>query len=125
MHKRFSSALADRLIAKASPPSLERFTARARSTLTAASGGAQAGEGGDAAAPPRPPLSDEASGALREALAEALERGHNYIATEHMLLGLYRMPDSLAARILGGLGAGHGEAKVRLDEMLRSLSARS
>ena len=33
--------------------------------------------------------------------------GHNYIGTEHLLLGLFREPDGLAAQILADAGATH------------------
>jgi ATP-dependent Clp protease ATP-binding subunit ClpA len=62
---------------------------------------------------------DQAKGALRGALTVALELGHNYIGTEHILLGLYRVPDGTAARILGGLGATDSEATTRVSELLR------
>jgi ATP-dependent Clp protease ATP-binding subunit ClpA len=57
--------------------------------------------------------------ALRNALAIALELGHNYIGTEHLLLGLYRQPDSPAAVILAAVGAGEAETRTRVLEMLR------
>src|SRR5580658_10463156 len=57
--------------------------------------------------------------ALRNALAIALELGHNYIGTEHLLLGLYRQPDSPAAVILAVVGAGEAETRTRVLEMLR------
>jgi ATP-dependent Clp protease ATP-binding subunit ClpA len=55
------------------------------------------------------------------AVAIAIEFGHNYIGTEHLLLALYRDPDSLGARVLTELGADGSEAQVRLTEMLRGL----
>jgi ATP-dependent Clp protease ATP-binding subunit ClpC len=36
-------------------------------------------------------------------LNEALLLGHNYIGTEHLLLGLLRVTDGLAAEILTGV----------------------
>jgi ATP-dependent Clp protease ATP-binding subunit ClpC len=50
-----------------------------------------------------------------------MTNGHNYIGTEHILLGLYRGGDSLAAGILQNLGADNAEARVRLNEMLRNV----
>jgi ATP-dependent Clp protease ATP-binding subunit ClpA len=84
----------------------------------AGSGQAQAGQSGAG----RLPYSPEAAAALRDAVAEALELGHNYIGTEHILLGLLRDPDSRAARILDDLGANAAETRVRLTEMLRDLT---
>ena len=43
--------------------------------------------------------------ALENALRESLQLGHNYIGTEHILLGLMRTDDSRAARVLSDLGA--------------------
>jgi ATP-dependent Clp protease ATP-binding subunit ClpC len=43
--------------------------------------------------------------ALENALRESLQLGHNYIGTEHILLGLVRTDDGRAARVLTDLGA--------------------
>lgn len=42
---------------------------------------------------------------LENALRESLQLGHNYIGTEHILLGLMRTDDGRAARVLTDLGA--------------------
>lgn len=57
--------------------------------------------------------------ALRDALAVALELGHNYIGTEHLLLSLYRNADSPAAAILTTAGASEAEARAGVLEQLR------
>jgi hypothetical protein len=67
----------------------------------------------------RLPYSDGAKAALRHALVEALELSHNYIGTEHLLLGLLRDPDAPAAQLLSGLGASRDETRVRVAEVLR------
>jgi ATP-dependent Clp protease ATP-binding subunit ClpA len=64
-------------------------------------------------------MSPGARTALLDAVAVALEFGHNYIGTEHILLGLYRNPDSLAARVLAGAGADRSQVQVRIAELLR------
>jgi ATP-dependent Clp protease ATP-binding subunit ClpA len=56
--------------------------------------------------------------ALRDTLAVALELGHNYIGTEHMLLALYRNPGSLAARILAEAGTTEASALAQVRELL-------
>jgi ATP-dependent Clp protease ATP-binding subunit ClpA len=61
--------------------------------------------------------------ALRDALAVALEHGHNYIGTEHLLLGLYRDPGSPAAVILAASGATEPEATAHVAELLRGFTA--
>jgi|SRR5215469_1294103 len=68
---------------------------------------------------PRPAFSGPARRALRDALAVALELGHNYIGTEHLLLALYRNADSLAARILTQAGALEATARAHISAMLR------
>src|SRR5439155_17580516 len=46
------------------------------------------------------PFTPQAKKALELSLREALSLGHNYIGTEHILLGLVRESESVAARIL-------------------------
>jgi hypothetical protein len=62
----------------------------------------------------RPPFTPRAKGVLAGALREALTLGHNYIGTEHLLLGLYHQPEGVAAKVLidGGLTAGQAKADV-------------
>jgi ATP-dependent Clp protease ATP-binding subunit ClpA len=67
----------------------------------------------------RPPFSGPAKRALRDALALALEFGHNYIGTEHLLLALYQNEDGLAARILTQAGALESTARAHVTAMLR------
>jgi len=67
----------------------------------------------------RPPFSGPAKRVLRDALAVALEFGHNYIGTEHILLGLYRNEDSLATQILTQAGAIESTARAHVTAMLR------
>ncbi|HUC23758.1 MAG TPA: Clp protease N-terminal domain-containing protein [Streptosporangiaceae bacterium] len=72
-----------------------------------------------AAAGTRPPFSGPAKLVLRDALAVALEFGHNYIGTEHILLGMYRNDDSLATQILTQAGAIESTARAHVTAMLR------
>jgi hypothetical protein len=53
----------------------------------------------------RIPFAAPAKKALELALCEALELGHNYIGTEHLLLGLLKEGDGVALQVLHGLGA--------------------
>ena len=57
---------------------------------------------------------------LEHALKEARELGHNYIGTEHLLLGLARENQGVAARVLLGLGA---DAQGIRGEVMRLLAA--
>jgi ATP-dependent Clp protease ATP-binding subunit ClpC len=50
------------------------------------------------------PFTPRAKQALELSLREALGMGHNYIGTEHVLLGLTRHEGGVAAEILRGLG---------------------
>jgi len=65
------------------------------------------------------PFTPRAKKVLELALREALSLGHNYIGTEHILLGLVRENDGVAARILLDFDADSEEIR---DEMIRMLS---
>lgn len=51
------------------------------------------------------PFTRRAKKVLELSLREALQLGHNYIGTEHLLLGLVREGEGVAAQVLGKLGA--------------------
>jgi len=51
-----------------------------------------------------PPFTPRAKKVLELSLREALQLGHSYIGTEHMLLGLVREGEGVAARVLVSLG---------------------
>jgi ATP-dependent Clp protease ATP-binding subunit ClpC len=51
------------------------------------------------------PFTPRAKKVLELSLREALHLGHNDIGTEHLLLGLIREGDGVAAQVLTGLGA--------------------
>jgi ATP-dependent Clp protease ATP-binding subunit ClpC len=51
---------------------------------------------------------------------EAQELGHNYIGTEHILLGLIREGEGVAAQILVNLGADLPDVRQRVIELLRT-----
>ncbi len=50
------------------------------------------------------PFTPRSKKVLELALREALQLGHNYIGTEHILLGLVRESEGVAARVLSNLG---------------------
>ena len=56
--------------------------------------------------------------ALTGAVTSAIELGHNYVGTEHLLLALLRDPDSLAAKILGAFGLHRDDVLPRIRELL-------
>ncbi len=66
-----------------------------------------------------PPYDEDAKCAMRDALTVALEFSHNYIGTEHLLLGLYRNANSTAAWILGEAGALESTARAHVIDLLR------
>jgi ATP-dependent Clp protease ATP-binding subunit ClpA len=70
------------------------------------------------AAPQIPRFTADGRSTLRDALAIALELGHNYIGTEHLLLGLYPS-ETPAAAILRAAGASAATARERVLEELR------
>ena len=51
------------------------------------------------------PFTPRAKKVLELSLRESLQLGHNYIGTEHILLGLIREGDGVAAQVLVKLGA--------------------
>jgi hypothetical protein len=69
------------------------------------------------------PFTAHAKDSLRGALEEALELGHNYIGTEHLLLGLQREDDYSSAAILAALGVDREAVRTelvgRLEELVR------
>ena len=65
-----------------------------------------------------PPFTPRAAACLEKALTEALQLGHNYIGTEHILLGLFTDPDGYAARIMRDAGVERDGVRDRLIEML-------
>jgi hypothetical protein len=69
-----------------------------------------------------PLYTPRASMALQGALGEALRLGHNYIGTEHILLGLLRDRDAVAARVLRELDVDADSIRTRLAEMVRSIA---
>ena len=60
---------------------------------------------GQQAPPGHIPFTPRAKKVLELSLREALQLGHNYIGTEHILLGLIREGDGVAAQVLVKLGA--------------------
>src|SRR5215469_8349649 len=63
------------------------------------------------------PFTPEAKRTLELALRESLQLGHDYIGTEHILLGLIREPPCRAATILSELGADKAAITQRVLEL--------
>ena len=72
-----------------------------------------------------PPFTPRAKKVLELSLREALQLGHNYIGTEHMLLGLVREGEGVAAQVLVSLGADLAGCASRSSSCCRATRARS
>ena len=66
-----------------------------------------------------PPFTPVAKKALELSLREALALGHSYIGTEHILLGILRLDDSVALRVLERLGADRAGVRQAVISLLR------
>lgn len=55
---------------------------------------------------------------LSLAQEEAIRLKHNYIGTEHLLLGLLRQEESVAARVLESLGVGLSKARTAVEYII-------
>jgi ATP-dependent Clp protease ATP-binding subunit ClpC len=64
------------------------------------------------------PFTPRAKRTLELSLREALELGHNYIGTEHLLLGLVRVGDGVAAQVLDDLGADPNRLRQEVIHLL-------
>jgi ATP-dependent Clp protease ATP-binding subunit ClpA len=73
---------------------------------------------GDEAPPRRIPFTPRAKKVLELSLREALQLGHNYIGTEHILLGLIREGDGVAAQVLVRLGADLNRVRQQVIQLL-------
>jgi ATP-dependent Clp protease ATP-binding subunit ClpC len=65
-----------------------------------------------------PPFTPRAKKVLELSLREALQLGHNYIGTEHMLLGLVREGEGVAAQVLQSLGADLQRVRQQVVSMM-------
>lgn len=65
-----------------------------------------------------PPFTPSAKRSLEFAWREALALGHNYVGTEHLLLGMIRDPDNPGAQVLYGLGVEPSQVREEVMEML-------
>ena len=64
------------------------------------------------------PFTPRAKKVLELSLREALQLGHNYIGTEHILLGLIREGEGVAAQVLVKLGADLSRVRQQVIELL-------
>ena len=64
------------------------------------------------------PFTPRAKKVLELSLREALQLGHNYIGTEHILLGLLREGEGVATQVLQKLGADLGRVRQQVIQLL-------
>jgi ATP-dependent Clp protease ATP-binding subunit ClpA len=65
-----------------------------------------------------PPFTPRAKKVLELSLREAMQLGHSYIGTEHILLGLVREGEGVAATVLVSLGADLGRVRQKVIQLM-------
>src|SRR5262249_14229687 len=68
------------------------------------------------------PFTPPAKKGLHMSLREALQLGHNYIGTEHILLGLLREGQGVGAQVLVQLGADLPSVRVAVAQLLEGMA---
>ena len=69
------------------------------------------------------PFRPHAKKALELSLREALSLGHDYIGTEHLLLGLLRDGEGTGVEVLRSMGADPEQVRVRVLQLVTELGA--
>jgi hypothetical protein len=70
--------------------------------------------------PGSPPFTPRSKTVLELSLVEALVLGHGYIGTEHLLLGLVKEGEGVAAQVIAHLGAELGLLRQRVLELIEA-----
>lgn len=70
------------------------------------------------------PFTPRAKKVMELSLTEALKLGHNYIGTEHLLLGMVAEGEGIAAHVLADLGITGGDARSRVVVLLTGMTGR-
>jgi len=71
------------------------------------------------------PFTPRAKKVLELSLREALQLGHNYIGTEHILLGLIREGEGVAAQVLVKLGADLNRVRQQVIQLLHGYQGKA
>jgi ATP-dependent Clp protease ATP-binding subunit ClpC len=71
------------------------------------------------------PFTPQAKKVLELALAESKALGHHYIGTEHILLGLIREGDGVAAQVLVKLGGDLHRVRQQVIQLLHDYQAKT
>jgi ATP-dependent Clp protease ATP-binding subunit ClpA len=77
------------------------------------------GKGGGAVPEGHIPFTPRAKHVLEFALRESLQLGHNYIGTEHVLLGLLREEEGVGAQVLARAGVTIDEVRMKVIQLLQ------
>ncbi|HUP86106.1 MAG TPA: Clp protease N-terminal domain-containing protein [Acidimicrobiales bacterium] len=72
-----------------------------------------------------PPFTPRSKHVLELSLREALDMNHNYIGTEHLLLGLIRDGEGVAAQVLVAAGLSPSAVRAKVVSMLAGFAATS
>ena len=83
------------------------------------------GQGSSAPIEGHIPFTPRAKKVLELALREALQLGHNYIGTEHILLGLVREGEGVAAQVLVQMGADLNRVRHAAIQLLSGYGGQS
>ena len=67
---------------------------------------------GDAGSTGLVPMTPRATATLAAAVGQALELGHNYVGTEHLLLALFSDAEGMSAEVLAALGIEHEQVRA-------------
>ena len=78
----------------------------------------------DSGRPGRLGFGTEARTVFKLAVRAALELGHDYIGTEHLLLALVREPDGAAAKVLSELGVAPARVEAEVTRLVGEDAAR-
>jgi hypothetical protein len=73
--------------------------------------------------PEQLPFAPRGKKAIQLAVREALQLGHDYVGTEHLLLALFTEGEGAAAEILRELGVSEEAVRAAIAEMLREAAA--
>jgi len=71
------------------------------------------------------PFTPQAKKVLELSLSESKALGHHYIGTEHILLGLIREGDGVAAQVLVKLGADRIRVRQQVIQLLHNYQAKT
>jgi ATP-dependent Clp protease ATP-binding subunit ClpC len=70
------------------------------------------------------PFTEQSKDLLKNSLRASHDLGHDYIGTEHILLGVFSQGESVAVRVLTGLGADYGRVRAEVTRLLEEYQRR-